>query len=129
MIILTSGTMAQHNELGKQGEQAAANFMKSKGYKVLKRNWTMHRHEIDIVAEDEEFIIFVEVKTRTSRQWGNPEDFIGKTKIRRIVEAADLYLQLNDIDKSARFDIISAVWDGENFEIEHIDDAFMSPVF
>ena len=129
MILLTFETMAQHNELGEKGEQAAANFMKNEGYKILKRNWRKHRHEIDIVAEDKEYIVFVEVKTRTSRQWGNPEDFIGKTKIRRIVEAADLYLQLNDIDKPARFDIISAVWNGEFFDIEHIDDAFMSPVF
>ena len=121
--------MAAHNELGIKGEMAAANFMRNGGYKVIKQNWTMHRHEIDIIAEDEEYIIFVEVKTRTSRQWGNPEDFIGRTKIKRIVEAADLYLKLNDIDKPARFDIISAVWDGQNFEIEHIDDAFMSPVF
>ncbi len=121
--------MAQHNELGKKGEQAAATFMKSKGYKVLERNWRIYRHEIDIVAEDEEYIIFVEVKTRTTREWGNPEDFIGKGKIKRIVEAADLYLQDSDIDKPARFDIISAVWDGQSFEIEHIDDAFMSPVF
>ncbi|MDD2474692.1 MAG: YraN family protein [Dysgonamonadaceae bacterium] len=121
--------MASHNELGIKGELAAANFMRNGGYKVIKQNWTMHRHEIDIIAEDEEYIIFVEVKTRTSRQWGNPEDFIGRAKIRRIVEAADLYLQINDIDKPARFDIISAVWDGKSFEIEHIDDAFMSPVF
>lgn len=129
MILLAFGAMARHNELGKKGEQAAANFMKNEGYNVLKRNWRMYRHEIDIVAEDEEYIIFVEVKTRTSRQWGNPEDFIGKAKIRRIVEAADLYLQINDIEKPARFDIISAVWDGQVFEIEHIDDAFLSPLF
>ncbi|HUI33494.1 MAG: YraN family protein [Dysgonamonadaceae bacterium] len=121
--------MAEHNELGKQGEIAAANFLRKKGYKVLKQNWRMYRHEIDIVAEDGEFIVFVEVKTRTSRQWGNPEDFIGKNKIRRIVEAADLYLQIKDIDKPARFDIISSVWNGKNFDIEHIDDAFMSPLF
>ncbi|MGV8963867.1 MAG: YraN family protein [Candidatus Saccharimonadaceae bacterium] len=121
--------MAQHNELGKEGEKAAANFLRNEGYKVVIQNWTMHRHEIDIIAEDDEFIIFVEVKTRTSRQWGNPEDFIGRTKIKRIVEAADLYLQLNDIDKPARFDIIASVWNGESFEIEHIDDAFMSPLF
>lgn len=121
--------MARHNELGIKGEQAAASFMKRKGYKVLKRNWRMHRYEIDIVAEDDEYIIFVEVKTRTSRDWGNPEDFISKSKIKRIVEAADLYLQINDIDKPARFDIISALWNGKTFEIDHIDDAFMSPVF
>lgn len=129
MRLLTFEAMAQHNELGKKGEQAAVNFMKNKGFNVLKRNWRMYRHEIDIVAEDEEHIIFVEVKTRTTRQWGNPEDFIGKAKIRRIVEAADLYLQINDIEKPARFDIISAVWDGQVFEIEHIDDAFLSPLF
>src|SRR5690554_680381 len=121
--------MAEHNELGKQGEIAAANFLKAEGYKVIKQNWRMYRHEIDIVMEDEEFIVFVEVKTRTSRQWGNPEDFIGRAKMKRIVEAADLYLQINDIDKPARFDIISAVWNGESFEIEHIDDAFLSPLF
>ena len=121
--------MAQHNELGKKGEQAASDFLKRKGYKILNRNWRKHRHEIDIVAEDEEFIVFVEVKTRTSREWGNPEDFIGAAKIRRIINAADLYLKFYDIDKSARFDIISAVWDGVAFEIEHIDDAFMSTVF
>lgn len=120
--------MAQHNELGKKGEQAASAFLKSKGYKVLSRNWRKHRHEIDIVAEDDEYIVFVEVKTRTSRQWGNPEDFIGTTKTRRIVKAADLYLKFYDIDKPARFDIVSVVWDGISFEIEHIDDAFMSPV-
>lgn len=121
--------MAAHNELGKQGEKAAVNFLIKEGYKVVKQNWRMHRYEIDIVAEDEEFIVFVEVKTRTSRQWGNPEDFIGRTKIKRIVESADLYLQINDIDKPARFDIISAIWDGKDFEIEHLDDAFMSPLF
>ena len=121
--------MAQHNELGKKGEKAAANFLQNEGYKVVIQNWTMLRHEIDIIAEDDEFIVFVEVKTRTSRQWGNPEDFIGRAKIKRIVEAADLYLQLNDIDKPARFDIIASVWNGETFEIEHIDDAFMSPLF
>ena len=121
--------MADHNELGKQGEIAAANFLRKKGYKVLKQNWRMHRHEIDIVAEDGEDIVFIEVKTRTSNQWGRPEDFIGKAKIRRIVEAADLYLQINDIDKPARFDIIASVWNGKGFDIEHIDDAFMSPLF
>lgn len=121
--------MAAHNDLGEQGERAAVNFLKNEGYKVVKQNWRMHRHEIDIVAEHKEFIVFVEVKTRTSRQWGNPEDFIGRTKVKRIVEAADLYLQINDIDKPARFDIISAIWNGEGFEIEHIDDAFMSPLF
>ena len=121
--------MARHNELGIKGEEAATAFLKDKGYRILERNWRMHRHEIDIVAEDDEYIVFVEVKTRTSREWGNPEDFINNVKIRRVVEAADLYLKYTNNDKSARFDIIAVVWDGVVFEIEHIDDAFMSPVF
>lgn len=121
--------MAAHNELGKLGENAATDFLKAHGYTILERNWTEDRFEIDIIAENEESIVFVEVKTRTSTQWGRPSDFIGRAKIKRIVEAADLYIKLHDIDKSARFDIISSVWNNGKFEIEHIDDAFLSPLF
>ena len=122
--------MEKYNKvLGNCGEDAAVKYLKKNKYIVTERNFNVRGGEIDIIAKKGGYVIFVEVKTRTSRQWGNPEDFIGKTKIKRIVEAADLYLQLNNIDKPARFDIISAVWDGEVFDIEHIDDAFMSPVF
>lgn len=121
--------MAQHNELGKKGEQVAALYMKSKNYVIKYKNWRINRHEIDIVAENNECIVFVEVKTRTTKQWGHPSEFINNNKIRRIVNAADLYLKLNDIDKPARFDVISVVWNGTTYEIDHIEDAFMSPVF
>ena len=117
--------MATHNELGEQGERAAAEFLQSRGYHVIEQNWRFHHYEIDIIAENEAFIVFVEIKTRTSKQWGNPEDFVGKTRMRRMIEAADFYLKDNEIDKDARFDIIGAVWDGRNFQIEHIEDAFL----
>ena len=117
--------MAQHNELGKKGEEEAARYLKSKDYRIICRNWNFHGYEIDIIAENEEFIVFVEVKTRTSAQWGNPEDFVGKSRMRRMVDAADHYLIENDIDKPSRFDIIGMVWDGKHFELEHIDDAFL----
>lgn len=117
--------MAKHNDLGKKGEEAAVKLMLSKNYRILERNWTFHGYEIDIIAEDDEFVVFAEVKTRTSTQWGNPEDFIGKSRMRRMVEAADYYLIEKDIDKPARFDFVSAIWDGRKFEMEHIDDAFM----
>lgn len=116
--------MAAHNELGKQGEDAACLFLKTQGYTIVERNWRYDRHEIDIIAENQEFIIFVEVKTRTSDQWGNPEDFISKTQMKRIVTAADFYLKLHEIEKDARFDVITAVKNKAGFEIEHIDDAF-----
>ncbi|MBB4035533.1 putative endonuclease [Dysgonomonas hofstadii] len=120
--------MAEHNELGKRGEDAAVRYLRQKGYDIIKRNWLYEKYEIDIIASNEEFIVFAEVKTRSSSQWGNPEEAVSKGKIKRIVEAADFYLKENDIDLPARFDVIAAIWNGQGFEIEHIDDAFLAPV-
>lgn len=117
--------MAQHNELGKRGEEEAVRYLESKDYKIVCRNWRLYGYEIDIIAEDEEFIVFIEVKTRTSVQWGDPVDFVDKHRMRRMMDAADHYLIKNDIDKPARFDIIGLVWNGRKFELEHIDDAFL----
>lgn len=117
--------MAAHNQLGKDGEDAACRHLKQLGYAIRERNWRVERHEIDIIAENDEFIVFVEVKTRTSSQWGNPEDFISKTQMKRIVAAADFYLKEKDIEKDARFDVIAVVSSKGGFEIEHIDDAFL----
>lgn len=120
--------MAIHNELGKKGEDAAVHYLLQKGYKIVERNWLYRKFEIDIIATDKEFIVFVEVKTRSSNQWGNPEEAVSNAKIKRIVEAANSYLIENDIDLPARFDIISAIWTGKTFDIDHIDDAFLAPV-
>lgn len=120
--------MAEHNDLGKKGEEAAVNLLKQKGYEIIEQNWTYEKYEIDIIARNEEFIIFVEVKTRNSNYWGHPEDAVSKRKIKRIVEAADFYLKEFNIDLPARFDVIAAIWTGQKFEIEHIDDAFFAPI-
>lgn len=120
--------MAEHNELGKKGEDEAVRHLVQKGYKILHRNWLYDRYEVDIIALNEEYIVFAEVKTRSSALWGNPEEAVSKAKIRRIVEAADYYIRENDIDLPARFDVIAAIWNGKQFEIEHIDDAFLAPV-
>lgn len=117
--------MAAHNELGKRGEDAACQYIENIGCKVIERNWRYEKHEIDIIAEDEQYIIFVEVKTRASDQWGNPEDFISNSQIKRIVTAADFYIQEKDIDKEPRFDVISIINHRGTFEIEHINDAFL----
>lgn len=120
--------MAQHNDLGKKGEEVAVGYLRKNGYEIVETNWICDKYEIDIIARNEEFIIFTEVKTRSSDYWENPEDAVSKGKIRRIVEAADFYLRENDIDLPARFDVIAVIWDGKKFEIDHIDDAFMAPV-
>lgn len=118
--------MAEHNDIGRRGEEEATRLLASKGYHILERNWRFYGYEIDIVAQNSEYIIFVEVKTRTSAQWGNPEDFVGKSRMRRMVEAAHHYLIENNRLEQARFDIIGAVWNGNTFEMEHIEDAFLA---
>lgn len=118
--------MAQHNELGQRGEDAAARLLAQKGYRIVFRNWRLHGYEIDIVAETDDWVVFVEVKTRTSAAWGNPEDFVGKARMRRMIDGAHHYLLENDVDKPARFDIVGAVWNNGAFEMEHIEDAFLA---
>ena len=120
--------MAEHNELGKRGEDAAVRYLRHNGYDIIKRHWLYEKYEIDIIARNEEFIVFAEVKTRSSDIWVNPEEAVATGKIKRIVEAADFYLKENDIDQPARFDVIAAIWNGQGFEIEHIDDAFLAPI-
>lgn len=120
--------MANHNELGKRGEDAVAKMLRDWGYTIVTRNWFHEKYEIDIIACNEEWIVFVEVKTRTSDQWGNPEEAISKGKIKRMVEAADFYLIDNDIEQPARFDVASVTVNGQKLEIEYFEDAFMSPI-
>lgn len=117
--------MAKHNQLGNKGEDLACRFLEEKGYQIIIRNWRFGHHEIDIIAQNEESIIFVEVKTRSSNQWGNPEDFISKAQMRRIVEAADFYIKEYNVDKEPRFDVLAIIDNGAEIDIEYFDDAFM----
>ena len=76
--------MAQHNELGKQGEEIAANYLEQKGYEIAERNWRHYPKEIDIIAWHNELLIIVEVRTRTSEEWENPKETITNGKIKLI---------------------------------------------
>lgn len=118
--------MAEHNELGWKGEEAAVNYLVSKGHRIVERNWTFLGYEVDIITAHEGYIVFVEVKTRTSTEWGNPEDFVRKRRMKRMIEAAHHYLITHKIDEPVRFDIVSIVWNQQHFELEHIEDAFRS---
>lgn len=120
--------MAEHNTLGKQGEEEAVIFLEKNGYTILERNWRYNNIEIDIIAANKDFVVFIEVKTRTSINWGTPEESVNSKKIRRIVVAADYYIQENNYNLPVRFDIISILNKGQNFEIKHIDDAFWAPL-
>ena len=102
--------MAYHNELGKLGEDLAATFLQKKGYAILERNFTFQKAEIDIIAQKEEdTLVIVEVKTRNSAAFGNPQEFVTRSKIKMLVKAANEYLISNQIDAEVRFDIIAVL--------------------
>ncbi len=114
--------MAEHTELGKWGEEQACLLLESKGYEVIDRNWRYEKAEIDIICIMEQEVIFVEVKTTMTDEFGEPEEQVTHTKERLITNAADHYIEEKDIDKEARFDIISII--KKNKSIKHIEDAF-----
>ena len=120
--------MAKHNVLGKQGEEYAAQYLEKEGYEILDRNWMSGHKDLDIVAVKDNTLVFVEVKTRSSMDWGDPEDAVTDQKIRSIVHSADAYIRYNCLDMDVRFDIISIVTDDEGYTVEHIKEAFFPPV-
>jgi len=120
--------MAEHNVLGKDGEAAAVAYLEGKGYRILHTNWRISSFELDIVAQTDDELVIIEVKTRSAGTITNPEDAVTNQKIKHIIAATDFYIKYFDIDLPARFDIISIIGSPPNFEIEHIEDAFYPPV-
>jgi putative endonuclease len=116
--------MAEHNELGKLGEEMAEGYLKKNGYTILETNWTFQKAEIDIIAQKENVLAIVEVKTRSSIEFGLPQDFVKPKKISLLVKAVNEYIISNDLDVSVRFDIIAVFKEDGIFKIEHIEDAF-----
>lgn len=116
--------MADHNDLGVLGEQLAIKHLVSNGYKILESNWRFQHKEIDIIAKKEDFIIFIEVKTRRTNYFGEPFTFVNKTKQGFLIKAANEYIIRNNIQEEARFDIISVLYNNHQKDIQHIEDAF-----
>ncbi|PVX45975.1 putative endonuclease [Flavobacterium sp. 103] len=116
--------MASHNELGKLGEELAVEYLKKNGYSILETNWTYQKAEIDIIAQIENTLAIVEVKTRSSLEFGLPQDFVKPKKIQLLVKAVDAYVNEKDLDTDVRFDIIAIYKEGKSFAIEHLIDAF-----
>ena len=116
--------MAKHNELGIKGELLAADFLQKSGYEILETNWVFQKAEIDIIAQKDTILAIVEVKTRTSADFGLPQDFVKGKKIQNLVKAVDQYMIENDLDLEVRFDIIGIVLNNHETTIEHLEDAF-----
>ncbi|WP_268848439.1 YraN family protein [Flavobacterium aestivum] len=116
--------MAAHNELGKLGEDLAVEYLQKNGYDILETNWTFQKAEIDIIATKDEVLAIIEVKTRSSLEFGLPQDFVKPKKIQLLVKAVDAYVNTKNLDIDARFDIIAVHKESNSFVIEHLMDAF-----
>lgn len=117
--------MASHNELGKLGEEMAAEFLEAAGYTILSRNFRYDRAEVDIIAQNSpDTIVIVEVKTRNSDFFGDPQSFITPKKIKSIVKVANEYIISNELNVEVRFDIIAVLLNKKEERIEHFIDAF-----
>lgn len=114
--------MADKNKIGKQGEDQAASFLEKRGFKIMARNYRYKHAEIDLIVQQDNWLIFVEVKTRSSDAFGEPETFVDYKKGRKIMEAAEEYIHATDWHGHIRFDIISVKL-GSAPEIRHFEDA------
>ncbi|OFX86004.1 MAG: hypothetical protein A2W99_16640 [Bacteroidetes bacterium GWF2_33_16] len=118
--------MSEHINLGKEGEEQALRFLVSSGYKIRHKNWRYKKNEVDIIAEKNNLLIVIEVKTRTNDYFESPKEAVTKKKQRFIIKATEAYIQQFNIDSETRFDIVSVIIRNGNSEIEHIEDAFQA---
>jgi len=116
--------MAKHNELGELGEDLAVEELEKNGYEIVERNWRFKKAEIDIIARKNEVLAIVEVKTRSSDYFGDPQDFVNTKKIKMLVEAVNEYVNSKDLEVEVRFDIMAIIINQNKLTIEHLEDAF-----
>ncbi|MGI4019917.1 MAG: YraN family protein [Janthinobacterium lividum] len=117
--------MAEHNSLGRKGEELAKQYLEAAGYEILDENWRFGKAELDLIVYLNKTIIFVEVKARTGSAFGEPEDFVDHPKQKLLVGAANEFIELMDFNGEARFDIIAILFDKQgNYRLNHIQDAF-----
>ncbi|HKK91029.1 MAG TPA: YraN family protein [Desulfobacteraceae bacterium] len=115
----------REKELGKRAEQAAWGFLEKKGFRILETNYTTRAAEIDIIARQGDFLVFVEVKSRTSLRRGSPREAVTRSKQKKIVFGAACYIRETRADQArVRFDVVAVLKKGDRFDIEHIENAF-----
>ena len=117
-------SMGKHNEFGKLGEQKAVDFLLAEGYKIRYRNYRYLKAEVDIIAQKGNTLAIVEVRSRSSEFHESIAETVNQKKIKLLVSAADHYVLENDLDVEVRFDIITILKKGNQFILEHLDDAF-----
>ena len=117
--------MAKHLAKGKKGERIAVTYLEQHGFNILETNWRHKKLEIDIIAKDDQTLVFVEVKTRSTTLFGQPEEFVDTAKEKHLAQAAAAYMVEINHDWAIRFDVVAIVLKNEkDAEIKHIKDAF-----
>lgn len=116
--------MADHNKLGEKGEEIARKFLIKNGYEIRHSNWRHRKKEIDIITIKNNFLVVVEVKTRSNDYFENPKEAVTRNKQKFIINATDAYINEFDLNYEVRFDIIAVTIINGKTEIEHIKDAF-----
>ncbi|WP_010227295.1 YraN family protein [Gillisia marina] len=117
--------MAFHNELGKKGEDLAVSYLLKQGYQILTRNFRYQKAEVDIIARKEDVLAIIEVKTRSTPDFGNPQDFVKGKQIQNLVKAVDFYVTEHELEVDVRFDIIAIIKNQAGTKIEHLENAFL----
>ena len=113
--------LSDHILLGRKGEKIARLFLLNKGYTILEKNLFIRKLEVDIVAEKDNEVVFVEVKTRKKPDFGNPEDYVDSRKEDNLIKASDTYMSMHELDLPYRIDIISILLDQGTFQIKHFE--------
>lgn len=119
--------MAQHNDLGKWGEEFAANYLVDKGYTLYERDWKFGKRDLDIVAynPNHTILVFIEVKTRSANELSLPEQAVTKQKMKSVALAANAFIKERNITDEVRFDVISITGtSAQNASLNHIENAF-----
>ncbi len=116
--------MAEHIEKGKKSEVEAAEWLKDEGYEIVCTNFRYNKKEIDIIAKEDNVLVFIEVKTKSFRSDENPGDIVPLRKQKFLLKAAEAYMMYYGIDVETRFDVIFVVYKGDETIIEHIKNAF-----
>lgn len=116
--------MAEHNDLGIKGEELAKKFLLAHGFRILETNYRFGKDEVDIIAEEDDCLVIVEVKTRSSGYYGEPEIFVDRKKQYYLIRAANKYINWKNINKETRFDIVSVIVTPTGHRVKHIRDAF-----
>ena len=118
--------MAQHNLTGNTGEGLAAVYLLEKGYNILHQNWRHSHWEVDIIAEKDTILHFIEVKTRRSKKFGHPEENVDKKKIQNLINAAEEYLYQQPQWKRVQFNVFAiTILKDEPVEYFFIEDVYL----